>query len=69
MNEIHRHNSDVVNYSSSLRAEEDNLNDVCLESSKTCRGNKTGASLTKFEQCQNGTLNLQTCIGKALPPS
>ena len=34
MNEIHRHNSDIVNYSSSLRAKEDNLNDVCLESSK-----------------------------------
>ena len=34
MNEIHRHNSDIVNYSSSLRAKEDNLNDVCFESSK-----------------------------------
>ena len=33
VNEIHRHNSDFVNYSSSLRAKEDNLNDVCLESS------------------------------------
>ena len=28
------HNSDIVNYSSSLRAKEDNLNDVCFESSK-----------------------------------
>ena len=34
MNEIHRHNSDIVNCSSSLRAKEDNLNDLCLESSK-----------------------------------
>ena len=34
VNEINRHNSDKVNYSSSLRAKEDNLNDVCLESSK-----------------------------------
>ena len=34
VNEIHRHNSDIVNCSSSLRAKEDNLNDVCLESSK-----------------------------------
>ena len=34
LNEIHRHNSDIVNYSSSLRAKEDNLDDVCLESSK-----------------------------------
>ena len=34
MNETHRHNSDIVNYSSSLRAKEDNLNDVCLEFSK-----------------------------------
>ena len=34
VNEIHRHNSDIVNHSSSLRAKEDNLNDVCLESSK-----------------------------------
>ena len=29
VNEIHRHNSDIVNYSSSLRTKEDNLNDVC----------------------------------------
>ena len=34
VNEIHRHNSDTVNNSSSLRAQEDNLNDVCFESSK-----------------------------------
>ena len=34
VNEIHRHNSDIVNYSSSLRAKEDNFNDVCLEFSK-----------------------------------
>ena len=34
VNEIHRHNSDIVNYSSSLRANEDNLNDVCLKTSK-----------------------------------
>ena len=33
-NEIHRHNSDIVNCSSSLRAKECNLNDVCLKSSK-----------------------------------
>ena len=34
VNENHRHNSNIVNCSSSLRAKEDNLNDVCLESSK-----------------------------------
>ena len=34
VNEIHRHNSDIVNYSSSLRAKENNLNVVCLEFSK-----------------------------------
>ena len=34
VNEIHRRNSDIVNNSSSLRAQEDNLNDVCFESSK-----------------------------------
>ena len=34
MNEIHRHNSDIVNYSSSLRTKEENLNNVCFESSK-----------------------------------
>ena len=34
VNEIHRHNSDMVNYISSLRGKECNLNDVCLESSK-----------------------------------
>ena len=35
VNEIHRHDSDIVNYSSPLRAKECNLNDVCFESSKT----------------------------------
>ena len=34
LNEIHRHNSDIVNYSSSLRTKEESLNDVCSESSK-----------------------------------
>ena len=34
VNEIHRHNSDIVNHSSLLRAMEDKLNDVCLETSK-----------------------------------
>ena len=34
VNEIHRHNSDIMNYSSLLRAKEDDLNDVCFESSK-----------------------------------
>ena len=34
VNEILRHNSDIVNFSSSLRAKEDNLNGACLESSK-----------------------------------
>ena len=31
---IHRHNSDIMNYSSSSRMKEDNLNNVCFESSK-----------------------------------
>ena len=35
VNEIPRHNSDIVNNSSPLRAKECNLNDVCFESSKT----------------------------------
>ena len=34
VNEIHRHNSDIVNYGSSLRTKEENLNNVCFESSK-----------------------------------
>ena len=34
MSEIHRQNSDIVNYSSSLRTKEENLNNVCFESSK-----------------------------------
>ena len=34
VNEIHRHNSDIVNYSSLLRTMEENLNNVCFESSK-----------------------------------
>ena len=34
VNEIHRHNSDIVNNSSSWRTKEENLNNVCFESSK-----------------------------------
>ena len=34
VNDIHRHNSDIVNYSSSLRTKEENFNNVCFESSK-----------------------------------
>ena len=34
VNEIDRHNSDTVNYSSSLRTKEENLNNMCSESSK-----------------------------------
>ena len=34
MNETHRHNSDIVNYNSSLRTKEENLNNVCFEFSK-----------------------------------
>ena len=34
VNEIHRHNSDIVNYSSSLRTKEENFKNVCSESSK-----------------------------------
>ena len=34
VNEIHRHNSDIVNYSSSKRTKEEHLNNVCFESSK-----------------------------------
>ena len=34
VNKIHRHNSDIVNYGSSLRGKEYTFNDVCLESSK-----------------------------------
>ena len=34
VNEIHRNNSDIVNYSSSLRTKEENLKNVCFESSK-----------------------------------
>ena len=35
VNEIHRHDSDIVNYSSPLRAKECNVNDVCFEPSIT----------------------------------
>ena len=34
VNEIHRHNSNIVNYSSSLRTKEDNFDNVGFESSK-----------------------------------
>ena len=34
VNENHRHNSDIVNCSSSLRTKKENLNNVCSESSK-----------------------------------
>ena len=66
VNEIHRHNSDIMNYSSSLRAKDENLNDV-LRIFQTCRG-KSRARLTRFEQCLKRRLNLQACIGKPLPP-
>ena len=49
VNEIHRHNSDIVNHSSSLRTKEENLNSVCSESSKLARG-KSRTRLTRFEQ-------------------
>ena len=55
VNEIHRHNSDIVNYSSPLRAKECNLNDVCFESSKTAvvnhwQGSQDSNNVkTKFE--------------------
>ena len=48
MNEIHRHNSNMVNYSSSLRTKEENFDNVGFESSKACRG-KSRAKLTRFE--------------------
>ena len=53
VNEIHRQNSDVVNYSSSLRAKEDNLTDVCFESSKPAvvnHGQGSQDSNTEFGQ-------------------
>ena len=34
VNELHRHNSDTVKYSSSLRTKEEDLKNVCFESSK-----------------------------------
>ena len=34
VNEIHRHNWDIVNYSSSLRPKEENFDNVGFESSK-----------------------------------
>ena len=49
-NEIHRHNSDIVNYSSSLRTKEENFDNVGFESSKTFRG-KSRAMRTRFDQC------------------
>ena len=56
VNEIHRHNSDIVNHSSSLRAKEENLNDVCLESSKSAVVNHGQGSqdLQAWETTQNG---------------
>ena len=61
VNEIHRHNSDIVNCSSSLRAKEDNL-----ESSKPAVVNHGQGS-----QDSNNVktkMNLQACIGKPLLP-
>ena len=34
VNEIHRHNSDIVNYSSSFRAQDENFDNVGFPSSK-----------------------------------
>ena len=45
VNEIHRHNSEIVNHSSSLRTKEENFDIVGFESSKP--------AVEKFEQCDN----------------
>ena len=50
LNEIHRHNSAIVNYSSSLRTKEENPQLCVFRIFQTCRG-KSRARLTRFEQC------------------
>ena len=52
LNETHRHNSNIVNYSSSLRAKEEKLRQCGFRIFQTCRG-KSRAWFTRFEQCQN----------------
>ena len=52
--EIHRHNSDIVNYSSSMRTKEENLNYVCSESSKL--------AVVNYEQGSQGSNNVKTKV-------
>ena len=54
VNEIHRHNCDTVNYSSSLRTKEENLNNVCSESSKP--------GLVNHEQGSQDSNNVKTKV-------
>ena len=71
MNEIHRHNSDIVSYSSSLRAKECNLNDVCLESSKLAVVNHGQSS--QDSNNQTGSVTYQSvpkdCVVKVVSES
>ena len=54
VNEIHRHNSDTVNYFSSLRTKEENLHAVCSESSKP--------AVVNHEQGSPDSNNLKTKV-------
>ena len=52
MNEIHRHNSNIVNYSPSLRTKEENFDNVGFESSKP--------AVVNHEQGSQGSSNVET---------
>ena len=54
VNEIHRHNSDIVNYSSSLHTKEENLNNVCSEFSKP--------AVVNHEQGSHDSNNVETKV-------
>ena len=54
MNEIHRHDSDIANHSSSLRTKEENFDNVGFESSKPAVGN--------HEQCSHHSNNVKTKV-------
>ena len=64
VNEIHRHNSNIVNYSSSLRTKEANFDNVGFESSKLAVVNHEQGSQ---ESNNVETKYLRACFGKPLP--
>ena len=66
VNEIHRHNSNIVNYIYSLRTKVENFDNVGFESSKPAVVNHEQGS--QIRTMLKRRMNLRACFGKPLPP-